>query len=531
MENARQTQTSQETGGPAPKNQALAVGALLALVMLASAVAMAEPCVEPDFWNHLSLGRYVWESRSIPDHNPFTYVPSSRPWVNHTLVSSVLIYALSKAFGLAGLQAYRLCLCFFTGLLLYLAARKRGASRVSCLSCLVLVAIFFGSAYPPFLARSFGALFFTVFLFILETARQDKSPRRLLWLVPLCPAWASLHVSLPSGLVLMAIYGLWDISGNYKAQKAPGALLPPWQSLFFLFVWVSGFLASLANPFGMSLWWNFLEDMVTHPEDVGGEWLRLLPSLGTGFDLCFTASFLCLVAAAIFLAVSSLKKDRVALSVLLIFGLMPFFTIRHALFFAFCFAVYAPVALDRLFRRQRRKSLVNTMAMFCVLLCLLAALGSETFFLSRRALLLAPLRNPFAVKINSLPVPGSFQSNYYPTGTMEFMKEARLSGNVLTYAIWGGYVAWQGYPRLRVAVDGRIFEEYPRKTFNSWVRFYYGEPGWQGFLERYPPDYILVHGLSRVDFLIRRMPGWEEIYRDATTALYARKEPETVMTI
>jgi len=74
------------------------------------------------------------------------------------------------------------------------------------------------------------------------------------------------------------------------------------------------------------------------------------------------------------------------------------------------------------------------------------------------------LRNPFGVGIGEM-------HNRYPTGAVEFAREHRLGGKVANAFNLGGYLIWEMWPEVLVAIDGRndiIYPpEYLEKAFRS----------------------------------------------------------------
>lgn len=58
---------------------------------------------DPDFWWHLRAGQYIFETRSIPHTDIFSFTFDGREWVTHEWLSEVLIYFIFKWLGGGGL--------------------------------------------------------------------------------------------------------------------------------------------------------------------------------------------------------------------------------------------------------------------------------------------------------------------------------------------------------------------------------------------------------------------------------------------
>src|SRR5208282_5602084 len=81
----------------------------------------------------------------------------------------------------------------------------------------------------------------------------------------------------------------------------------------------------------------------------------------------------------------------------------------------------------------------------------------------------------------------------YPAGAISYMKQHRLSGNILADFQWGEYVIW------------------------------HMPPAGKELLVKYPHDFVLVGQKNDPAYkLIVAQPGWKQIYRDDSCVLFAR---------
>jgi len=111
----------------------------------------------------------------------------------------------------------------------------------------------------------------------------------------------------------------------------------------------------------------------------------------------------------------------------------------------------------------------------------------------------------------------------YPVGAISYMKEHRLSGNILADFQWGDYVIWHTAPASKVFIDGRYDTVYPPKVIDDYLAFSHGEVTGKETLLNYPHDFVLVGQENDPPFkLVIAQPGWKQIYRDASCVLFAR---------
>jgi hypothetical protein len=109
-------------------------------------------------------------------------------------------------------------------------------------------------------------------------------------------------------------------------------------------------------------------------------------------------------------------------------------------------------------------------------------------------------------------------------GAVEYIRSHRLEGKLLLEFKWGEYALWTLYPRCRVALDGRYETVYPDVVCQEFFDFIYARGQWRRFLERYPPDLVLLNPQSPVFPLLLVEPGWRLAYRDLGCGLFVRWE-------
>ena len=66
----------------------------VAILFIALFVLATREIADPDFWWHLSTGKYILETRSVPRVDVFSGTVAGQPWVAHEWLSEVFIYAI-----------------------------------------------------------------------------------------------------------------------------------------------------------------------------------------------------------------------------------------------------------------------------------------------------------------------------------------------------------------------------------------------------------------------------------------------------
>ena len=112
---------------------------------------------------------------------------------------------------------------------------------------------------------------------------------------------------------------------------------------------------------------------------------------------------------------------------------------------------------------------------------------------------------------------------YYPLGAINYIKERALSGNILTEFSWGEYLIWALYPQCRVSLDGRFEQVYPENISREYFNFIYARADYQQFLNKYPPDMILIPAEAAIYSFIHNKPEWQEAYADSGSVLFVKE--------
>ncbi|MCJ7668111.1 MAG: hypothetical protein MUP04_07520 [Anaerolineae bacterium] len=99
---------------------------LLVIILFISIFVMATQGIgDPDFFWHLRTGQLIWERRSIPREDPFSYTARGQAWVAHEWLTETILFALYSLIGQKGLiLAFALLItCAF--ILVYLQCEGR----------------------------------------------------------------------------------------------------------------------------------------------------------------------------------------------------------------------------------------------------------------------------------------------------------------------------------------------------------------------------------------------------------------------
>ena len=409
--------------------------------------------------------------------------------------------------GAAALQLLKYFMGLATMGLIFMTALRRGADFYSAMWVLFAISGILDFGYSPVRAQIFTYFFFALSLYLLETARITKQWKLLWCMIPIQILWCNLHGGFLVGLGLIGFY----IIGEALSRKP---FIP------FAFVLVFSSLATLINPYGIEYWTFFIRSLpMPRPELV--EWFSVYAAYKYGMLGNF--AFIYIIFTIIFLLLLLLWRKPRELTPYIALGLTIFLGLkqqRHICFFLLLAGAYMPVWLAAFLEVMKSEAVIQRT---------LKRIGWKTatligIFFALIMIVKITSQNPLSLTLPSQPNQDKKFSSYYPLGAINYIKERALSGNLLTEFSWGEYLMWALYPQCRVSLDGRYEQVYPESISKEYFDFIFYRGNWQGFLNKYPPDMILIQGSSKLYAALKKEPGWKQEYYDAGAALFLRQQ-------
>jgi len=476
------------------------------LYLVFATYTLTYTAADPDLWGYMAFGRLFWESDKFPYKDIFAYLPTYDQWVYHEWLTGVLFFPLYQKVGASGLQLLKYCMGLATMGLLFMTALRRGANFYSGIWVLFAIIGVLVSGYSPVRAQIFTYFFFALSLYLLETARLTKRWKILWCIIPIQILWCNLHGGFLVGLGLIGFY----IIGEALSRKP---FIP------FALVLVFSTLSTLINPYGIEYWYFFIRSIpMPRPEIV--EWFSLFAVYKQG--IINTFSFLYIILTIIFFVLLLLWRKPRELTACIGLGLTLYLGVkqqRHHCFFFLLAGAYMPVWL---------MAFLQTMKSDIKIQSILQRIGWKIptvigiFFIFLTSVKIIN-QNPLSLNLPLQPNPNIKFMAYYPLGAITYIKEHALSGNILTEFSWGEYLIWALYPQCRVSLDGRYEQVYPENISREYFDFIHARGDYQQFLNKYPPDMILIPSQAEIYSFIKNESQWQKVYADSDTVLFVKK--------
>jgi hypothetical protein len=496
--------TGPDQAAEAPQAAAPAAGPRAALlfsfpVMLAFGLAVLmflttrERFNDPDLWWHLKVGESIWNTRSIPRADQYSFTTSQHPWIAHEWLAETSLYAAYRAGGYVTLWFWLAGFGSLFCIALYgLCSLYSGNAKVSLLGG--LMGWFFGTVSLALRPLILGHLFLVLELILIHLGRSKD--RRWFWgLPPLFALWVNCHGSHLFGLGVMVLL----LGCSFLEFRAGLLYSERWdrETRKLLCLVVPLCVAALfVNPIGWRLPAYPLNlmfqqrDNLEHisewnPLDFQGEW-------GLGMFAVVTLAGL-LVA---------LRRPALRFDEVLLWLVGSFMAVRHTRL-VFVFGVLAAPVFCRLLADlwprwdpRRDHGVINALMILVAMGVLAAAVPSA-----------ANLEQQVK-KMN-------------PVGAVEFIRRAGLSGPMLNDYVWGGYLIW-ALPEHKVFVDGRADLFVWNGVFLEYGRWSNLREDPRLLLEKYAIRFCLLRNEGAMVTVFPHLAGWKKVYADDLAVVYSR---------
>lgn len=475
------------------------------------ALFAAEKIADPDFWWHLKTGEWIWGHKAIPHVDPFSYTFRGAEWINYEWLFHAVIYPIYKLSGFGGLIIFVIICVLLIFLILFFACREVDGGKkwltltILFISLLVVKGRF--SVRPQMI--SFLLLAFYLYLLILHRKERIITRQLIFLLIPAHILWVNAHGGFLLGIFLVGAYALGrfvplalrhhrDLTPVFRDKRLQGLLL----------VCLLLFVASLVNPYTYRIFYIPLKTAGSETLQGIAEWVSIDIRLLGVFSIEYTIWFRILFLAG---AISFLlwRDNMKRIEDVVIFTLLSYMTFKHIRFSGEFAIVAAPIIVHNL-TSLRWEAKGRRWIHFLPLIVVTVFATSEVRNLVRMERLgLGVWRN-------------------YPAGTVRFLKEHHIKGNLFNTYGHGGYLIWHLWPDIPVFIDGRTPTIYDEDFF--WL---YGltdrkKEIWEKIAQNYGIEIVLVEdarekGYASLFYWLDEDEGWRLVAFDDESNLYLKR--------
>jgi hypothetical protein len=490
---------AETTPGLSARHPALLLVALAVAAVVVLSVTHA--AYDPDQWQHLTVGRFIWEQHRLPTTQLWTWPTYGEPEVNYAWGFEALLWPFWKLGGLSGLYLWRWLTTLALFALLWAAARRMGARGFVPLVVLALAAVAYRGRSQP-RPETVAAVLLAAEFLLLE-ARRHGTRVHAAWLVPIALAWANTHISY---YLFFVVLGIHLLASHLPPRRADA---PPAREL-----WLAG-LASAAimfvNPSGWrTLWQPFEFWLVWRHEPIYQAIGEMGPVL---WRIHLRDGLPVLLVLWPLLALARVRRhglDRVEAATCLFFTALIAVGQRFTSVYVVAAALYASRDLAEWSRGAGPRHAPGPWPRAALALAGVLAVS------------LPALLDPgYAVRMY---VPG----DWVPMGAGEFIARNGLHGRMYNSAFdQGGYLCFRFWPRRDQLPFMGIHQEGSRELRARYAAAQAGEPGWRELEALYRFDYLVVRrGGPPQDLpaILDRDTAWARVFQDDAAHVYVRRD-------
>lgn len=458
---------------------------VLTLFIISCKYALIQSVADRDLWHRLAVGKLVFQTGSVLNHDIFSYVLTKPVWIDHEWGSGVVFYILASHFGDYGLLSIKFIILSIILILIYsanqLISGKKEDLKIG-FYVVALLTIILGFVNTT-RCLVFTYLFFALWIYILERVRRGDN--KLIWIFPVTMVcWVNLHAGFLSGFGLLILYAVGEFLNKKNYIK-------------YFKIFMLSLLAAFINPYGLNFW-RYLISAVTMTRPNVMEWM---PTNILGPLQDFIAFKILLIMTVIGYICKFIKKDwRIDWVAILVIGVtltLALQHIRHQVFFGIAASIFSQ---HHYFYKESKKLKPSKIAIINAVIL---------FFCGCYIYL-----NPLYVRASE---------PQYPAKAVEFIKINQLRGNLLTTFNWGSYALWKLYPQCRVFEDGRYEEVYFDESNADLDNFMYSRKNWKNIFKKYHHDIILIENTPELINKIESLKSWKIIYQDKTSVIFIPK--------
>ncbi len=455
---------------------------------------------DPDLWGHIRFGQMMLSTGHIVSRDPYSYSAFGSSWRDHEYLTEIVMATIYNASGVVGLKVWKLLCITATILLLVKGLGETDANYLVQLNTLA-VAVAVMIPYVQFRPQIHTYALFALMLALL--AKDNYRGSAPLWiLVPVMALWSNLHGGFVIGLAALVSYTgalvLLDLLDGRRLRRAGTLGL----------ITIAAVAVTLLPPNGLNSWRAVVKTL-SSPLTYRclADWQPLWTAISAQWQSTHTglASYFLLFALWFAFTVSIMLRpwggDLPMISIALLMNAGALRAERNAPLAAMACLIPTARHLELLCRGgQFRGNIILPQWAQGIIACAVLLLTTNKVFSSQ------------------LPT-----EQDYPAAAVDYMKQHRLRGNILTYFCWGEYLIWHLAPDSKVFFDSRYDMVYPAHVINDYLSFYWGLSDANGVMAVYRHDFILIPSTQKISSL-RGSAGWKLIYSDRESALFARAD-------
>lgn len=501
------------------------LGVLLVLVFLAASYKISGD--DDVFW-HLATGRYIVETKTVPNADVFGHITSGTEWIPFEWGWDVLTYGLYNIGGYNAILAFRSLAFCFVFFVLFMLLRKFKVNAFLAALLLIVLAVAIMDRYSP-RPHIITYIFFSLTLYILLNFKyiaREKYSARLYALPVIFLLWANSHMGVLAGGLILFVFTLTEtiIYLKPKAYASPGVAALSTQD--FKKLWIISAacaLMLLVNPHGFQTYAYAYSHTKMKMLETVNEWQAPFNSK-IDFGYITTLYKLFLFSGIIVLVYAYKKKDLLFALMTIAFAIYSVRAIRFTVDYEMIMFVFIVISVNYFVMNIKSPAFRNFMNGNIPK----AAIGLFMIYVITQI----PNANIYQT-LQYYRIPGwGINEEFIPVHLFDFMKQNNISGTPYNHFGTGGYLVWN-FPGEKNFIDSRNLND---EIFNEYNLIMQMMPGFEKKLNDRGVDYVVFldpdlirrpNDLKRVIVnYLSRNPEWKLVFWDDKSMLFVKNIPK-----
>lgn len=452
--------------------------------------------MDGDIFRHLSIGRTIFESQTIPTRDIFSHTVTGSHFSPHEWLSGVLffsVHAVGKEQGLVFLAGLLLAVTFF---LVYNVVLSISKNRSFAL-VLTMAGAMVSSLHWIVRPHLFSMLLSVIWILMLEKADENQRKPKFWQFFTLMVLWVNLHGEFIFGILIWLCYFAGDMV-HWLQMRTRVNFDKVGNTLG---IGIISFLASMINPVGYRVWGTILGY-------VGNSYLMIRTEETNSpviTDPRFSILFLAILGTILVLTFSKERPKPSQLFLLAGITLMTLVSARNV----HLYGVVVPVALaSAKYRGQKFDLLTNVENLF------------EKFDHDKQKIIWPVIITILlALSLRSGMVGSGirFSPKFFPLQAADWLKDHQQDGNVFNYFDWGGLLIYELWPEKTVFIDSQT-DVYGESITREYETVFWGLSGWEAILKKYDIHWAILPTSGPIVAILEEH-GWEKVYIDTTAVI------------
>ena len=470
--------------------------------MIVIAALFVGAVLDPDFWWHIRIGRWMVDNGRLPSTDIFTYTAATHVWTDHEYLTEILMWQIYSNAGAIGIGIFFGVITYAGFYLMYRQVRRQPFVIVGLGIALAAVA---GAPIWGPRAQMITFALTCLELYWLQGYLSGRS--RAVQFFPLVMAlWANLHGGWVIGFAWLGVALVAELIGWVWE---PANLAHRAHVRFLAIVTAASAVAVLATPHGFSLYLYPFQTVTSGAQE------RLIVEW---FSPDFHQIFLRPFEAMVLLLIVGFALRRPSLYDLLLSMAALALALQSVRNIALFVAATTPVLINCYSEYWKEVSAARGWKL---------ALPSRPLFAVITAVVLIVVALATVVHVAGETSPTRQQSltaTTYPVGAADWLaSHPEVGKKMYNQYGWGGYLAYRFYPepnrRVFIFGEAALMGD---SLLNDYQDIQTLRSDWQTLLDRYGVDYIVYNRGEALANVLATEPGWKLVYQDDLAVIYVR---------